>query len=166
MARSEIRKHNRKIGEDITADIAKTISEDIADFVIELRDELEKATPKNSTHASINWLIRKQPNNQEYGERPDFPEFPEIEEHPQPNMDERALGITIAVDFDIMKDKRKNLVVFNNVPYVSQINAGTHPAQRKWVDKYREEHNPSTQLLGAIDFIEITRRKVADKHGF
>ena len=162
MARSRYRTHNQKVGKDIADDIAKFINEKTANFVIELRDELEKETVKDTTHGAINWLIRKKASGKEYGKRSYFPAHSDRREYNQPTLSPNETGEMIAVDFDIRKGD-DNLTVFNNVDYVTEINEGTHPAQQS---KWNGDKTTISRLRGEIGFIERTISKVEGKYGF
>lgn len=156
-------KHNRSMSKEIVDDIARTVSEDIANFMIELRDELEKATPVDTTHGSINWLIRKRVSNIEYGERPVFPSPPDDRPYDQPTMTIQMQGVTTAVDYDI-REGNGQLVVFNNADYLGWINGYSHPAQFTWEDRNGKERKPS-RLVEYVGFIDNTIAKVEGKYG-
>lgn len=154
------RTHNKKTSEEIVDDIAKFVSEKTADFIIDLRNELEAETPKDTEHGAINWLIRKRAGTKEYGKRSPFPAPINKRNYNQPNLSPVETGEMIAVDFDI-RDGNGNLTVFNNVDYVAEINSGTHPAQQPNWSK-----NGASSLIADIGFIEKTISKVEGKHGF
>lgn len=166
MARSKYRTHNEKVGKDITDDLARFLSEQTASFVINLREELEQATPKDTGHGAINWLIRRRASGKEYGDRSDFPQFnPAERNYNQPTLSDNDTGVSIARGFDIRKG-RGNLTVFNNVDYVTEINEGTHPAQQEdWIGNKKTV----ARLRGYIGFIEDVEKtvsRVEGKHGF
>lgn len=162
MSMSRYRTHNQKVSKDISDDLAKFLSEQTANFVIDLREELENNTPKDTKHGAINWLIRKRASSKEYGERSDFPEFnPEERKYNQPQLTPNETGETIAVDFDIRKGTG-NLTVFNNVDYVTEINEGTHPAQQEdWIGSKATV----AELRTYIGFIERAVSRVEGKYG-
>ena len=161
MSRSSYRTHNQKIGKDITDDVAKFLSEQTANFVIDLREELEQATPKDTKHGAINWLIRKRASGKEYGKRSYFPAHADRREYDQPTLSDNDNGVSIAKSFDIRKGAG-NLTVFNNVDYITEINEGTHPAQQS---AWNGDKKTVSRLRGYIGFIERAVSRVEGKHG-
>lgn len=162
MARSSYRTHNQKVSSDIADDVAKFLSEQTANFVIDLRNELENETVKDTTHGAINWLIRKRASGKEYGKRSYFPAHADKREYNQPTLSDTDSGVSIAENFDIRKGNG-NLTVFNNVDYVVDINEGTHPAQQS---DWNGSKSTVSRLRGEIGFIEKTLSRVEGKHGF
>lgn len=162
MARSSYRTHNQKISKDIADDIAVYINKKVSDFVIDMRESLEQATPKDTTHGAINWLIRKRAGKKEYGKRSYFPAHADRREYNQPTLSDAESGVSIAESFDIRKGAG-NLTVFNNVDYITEINEGTHPAQQS---NWNGSKATISRLRGEIGFIEKTISRVEGKHGF
>lgn len=162
MARSSYRTHNQKVGKEITADLAKFLSEQTANFVIDLREELEQATPKDTKHGAINWLIRRRASSKEYGKRSYFPAHADKREYNQPTLSDNDSGVSIAKSFDIRKGAG-NLTVFNNVDYVTEINEGTHPAQQS---DWNGNKKTIARLREEIGFIDKAISRVEGKHGF
>lgn len=162
MARSSYRTHNEKVGKDIADDIAIFINKKVSDFVIDMRNSLEDATPKDTTHGATNWLIRKRASNKEYGKRSYFPAHADRREYNQPTLSDAESGVSIAESFDIRKGAG-NLTVFNNVDYITEINEGTHPAQQS---SWNGSKATVSRLRGEIGFIEKTISRVEGKHGF
>ena len=151
------RTHNEKVSKAITEDAAAFLSAEISDFVIELRNELEEATPVDTGHGALNWLIRKSASNKEYGKRSFFPAHKEKRNYNQPTLTPIESGEDIAKNFDI-RQGRGNLTVFNNVDYIIDINEGTHVVQSS---KWRKP-----KLRDKIGFIEKTIARVEGKYGF
>lgn len=139
----------------IVNEITELYNDEVSSLAIDLRNELEMETPVDTTHASINWLIRQSPRRKEYGQRPELGG----DRPPQPTLNEAQTGEAIAKKYDIRKN-RYGLSVVNYVPYLEEINEGTHPAQQDtWEGK-----NPNP-LRHKIGFVEKAIEKVKRKHG-
>lgn len=113
-------KHLEKVKKNLTEDIKGYANEVVARFANKLADELSEATPKDTTHASINWIVRKDGSRgEEYGEPTTNWKRP-----PQPTRE--ALGARRTGRFST---RSTTVQVMNVVPYVKAINDGTHPYQ-------------------------------------
>lgn len=160
MSRVVASRHNREISKEIIDDMAMYVSKDIGNFMIELREELENETPQDTKHGAINWLIRKRLSNKEYGQRSFFPAHSDRRNYNQPQLSDNDTGYLIAESFDIRKGNG-NLVLFNNVDYIGEINEGSHPAQQSsWRNKATIK-----RLLSYVGFIEKTVAMVEGKYG-
>lgn len=151
-------KRNKEVSDSITREIAKEISADIGYFMIDLRNALEDATPKETRHGAINWLIRKGVARKEYGERSMFPSKKPSRHYNQPMLSDSDTGIKVAENFDILSG-RGMLVLTNTVDYITELNDGTSPFQDfKFGDL-------ALKLEEHIGFIEKTIADVEGKHG-
>ena len=113
-------KHLEKVKKNLTEDIKGYANEVVARFANKLADELAEKTPKDTTHASINWIVRNDRSpGQEYGEPTTNWKRP-----PQPTIDELGTRRT-----GRLGTRKTTVQVMNVVPYVKAINDGTHPYQ-------------------------------------
>lgn len=115
---------NKEAIEALKERFTDTVNQQVANYITKLRNRLQIATPKDTKHGAINWLIRKYDVRKEYGDRPKLGQKKEKRPYNQPILSNSQTGEHNVIKFDITKKTDSNIKIINNVPYVYFINEG------------------------------------------